>query len=295
VVYGWEVPGNGASRRHQSERFRAAMWVHVCEGQKLALLEGWRDLRDGSRLPYPALTAAPQCVETVAHTALDILRHARLLERMGLDNPLAIFIDESAVDPDDPNRWSPEFARFATALHERQISFDLVPRGLAEDPERWADYELAVALPPFAAEPGASSRRIDVYAKGQLLNVDLPAEVAHSGWTAARFADWVDRLLRDRVRAPRVGVMNADGRPGRASDVYVRAARDADGKLRVALVNLSSHSRSVTLRSAGGSELGSFVDVLAPGQDVNASEPIPLAAWQVRLLVSRQPAGPHAG
>jgi hypothetical protein len=287
VVYGWEVPRSNASRRHRSERFRAAMWVHVCEGQKLALLEGWRDLRDGSRLPYPALTTAPQCVETVAHTALDILSHAQCLERMGLDNPLAILVDESAVDPDDPNRWSPGFARLAAALHERQIPFDLVPRGLAEDRERLAGYELAVALPTFAEESGASSRRVDVYARGQLLHMNLPAGVAHSGWTTARFAGWVDGLLRERVGAPRVAVMNGDGRPGPASDAYVRTTRDADGKLCIALVNLSSRSRSVTLSCSGDDEVAGFVDVLAEEQNVDASEPMPLAAWQVRLLVSR--------
>jgi hypothetical protein len=294
VVYGWEVPGGGASHSHQSERIRAAMWVHACEGQKLALLEGWRDLRDGSRLPYAALITAPQCVETIAHTALDILRHARFLERMGRDNLLAILVDESVVDPDEPNRWSPEFARVAAALHERQIPFDLVPRALAGDREWWAAYEMALALPPFAGDPGPAGREIDVHGKGQLVDVAAPAEVAHSGWTPARFANWVEGLLRDQFGSPRVAVLTADGRPERASDVYVRAARDADDVLRIALVNLSSHSRSVTVRCPGYDGVGSFVDVLDPGRELHASEPIPLDAWQVRLLVSRGPVGLRA-
>lgn len=288
VAYGWGWPVMGSSGPYLTKQVRAAMWVQVCEGQQLALLEGWRDLRDGSRLPYPALTVVPQCMETVAHTALDVLRHARFLQGMGLDNSLVIFIDESAIDPDDPNRWSPAFSRFATALHERQIPFDLLPRAFAADPQRWAEYELAVTLPSLAVEPGASSGRVDVYARGQAIDVDRPAEVSHSGWAPDRFADWVDGLLRERARAMRVVVVNADGRPGCASDVYVRTARDPNGSLRVALVNLSSQPRSVMLRSAGGSKLGSFVDVLAPGGDEKASAPIELAAWQVRLLVSRE-------
>jgi hypothetical protein len=293
VVCNWKVPDIRRFERCSPDHLRAAMWVSVCEGQKLALLEGWRDLRDGSRASCASLATAPDFVETASHTSLEVLQCASWAHRLGRENALAILVDESSIDPDDANRWSPVFASFAQALHDRQIRFDVLPVASAGVSDRRARYLLAVALPAMDAGDTAADRRVDVYRAGQAVDAAPPLAVQRDGWTSDAFASWIDDWLRDHVGDSRVVALEPGG--ALASDVYIRTARSSDGSARVALISLSPQARSLSLVTAQGQDAGWFRDEMIPGRPVVASTKIGLGPWQVRLLGSCAAVGAAGG
>ena len=79
AVDGWNAPGVGAPPEQRA--VAAAMWIHAIGGQSVGLLRGWRDLRDGSGSLYPSVLLDPAYLETVAHTALDLIRFSPFMDR----------------------------------------------------------------------------------------------------------------------------------------------------------------------------------------------------------------------
>jgi len=161
-VSGWTVPETRSNGSATATQIRAAMWVHALDGQRLGLLEGWRDLRDGSASPYASLAATPDVVEAVAHTALDLLYFDPIIRLFSSEIPVALIVGDDALASTDPNRWSPTFGRMAQELFEANVRFDVLPRAVT--PQRKAQYVLAceVRLPPDG-EPGLDG----IYRLGQ--------------------------------------------------------------------------------------------------------------------------------
>ncbi|UCG16303.1 MAG: hypothetical protein JSV19_13515 [Phycisphaerales bacterium] len=274
VVCGWAVPGAEPDRAASAEQARAAMWAHVCDGQQLGLIEGWRDLRDGSLSPHASVAVAPGFVEAVAHAGLDILHHREALRRFGADRRLLLLVDASAIDADEPNRWANGFAVVARALHTRQIQFDVLPRRFANDQRRLADYELAIDVHTPTDEDAPRITPGDVYRRG--VAVDEPPTVGES------FVQWVSRLLDASAGGLRVRVLAPDGHLEK--HVHARCVRGEGGTLRLALINLRPHARRVVPSLGPGWSLGRAVDLINSTRLSNLSQGVNLAAWQVRLF-----------
>ena len=250
VTVDWSPPTIRGGSADRTAATAAAMWVHAIEGQSLGLLPGWRDLRDGSASPFPSVLLDPAGVETIARTALDLIRLGDFLRPFGSTPPLAVAVGPDAIHAGDDNAWASWIEPIWEMLLDRQIRFDVI--GAHKD-KRQLSRRCPVVF---------SLHRDDA---GDRTSVMLRIERA-----LALQSDHVHRIT---ARAP-------DGRL--ASDVFVRDARSPGGRPCVAVANLSNRSRRVKLR--GGPRLGVVRDVLADELIRQPGESVPLAPWQVRLL-----------
>jgi len=267
-VSGWAVPEARSNASAAAEQVRAAMWVHALDGQRLGLLEGWRDLRDGSVSPYASLAAAPAVVEAVAHTALDLLYFDPIVRAFSAECPLALVVDEDVPDSADPNRWSPTFGRLAQELFDANVRFDVLPR--TAPPERTARYALAceVALP---ADGAPRLERVLRFGRAQaepLLEQESVAEC-------------LGRLTAGLPDPPPVRLT------GPSEGVFCRSGRSADGPVWVALVNAKPQARRVSLVASGGVRMQEAVDYIDGSTVKDLANGVDVAAWQVRLLALR--------
>ncbi|MCH7808620.1 MAG: hypothetical protein IIB60_05295 [Planctomycetes bacterium] len=248
----WVAPSPRSAPAHRAAGVSAAMWVHALEGQSLGLLRGWRDLRDGSASPYASVILDPAQLEAIAHTALDLIRHADSIARFDAMPSLAIALDSDAVDVRDDNAWAKWTLPIWAALANRQIRFDVV---------RTAD-------------------RIHDERRSQRYRVVFPLRREQAG-DANAIALRIERTMS--VQGGYVSGITARGSDGKpARDVYVRSVRATSGPPHIALVNLSDRPRRLKLH--GGSNLGVMRDLLTGEPVEKPDELIRLAPWQVRLL-----------
>ena len=123
VAVGAPVPQGRADM--EPERIRAAMWVAAIDGQRLGILEGWRDVRDGTMTHYASRFTEPACLEAVAHTALDILRLDDIVRRFRDTPRVIVNVIGNPVDPHDANALAPGVIRTVDQLISEQFAFDL--------------------------------------------------------------------------------------------------------------------------------------------------------------------------
>ncbi|HNO77119.1 MAG TPA: hypothetical protein PKN33_03580 [Phycisphaerae bacterium] len=216
-----------------ASRARAAMWVQAIDGQRLGLVEGWRDATVGGGSAYPSRLADPDWLEAVAHTSMEISLHGALLQPFRYERKLAVLIDAAAIDPQDPNAWSAEFTKLADALVDWQVPFDVVASSGGSNPA----YEYKMRFKP---------------------GKDFSASAA---------AEEASKLLTKHAPELREVIFSeSDGQP--AARLYVR--QSADGR-RLAVVNLSDMKRSLKLlTSAGKSASAAYTDRLT-GKSVRGS------------------------
>lgn len=268
-VNGWAVPEARSNASAAADQVRAAMWVHALDGQRLGLLEGWRDLRDGSISPHASLAAAPAVVEAVAHTALDLLYFDSIVRTFAVECPLALVVGEDVLDSADPNRWSPAFGRLAQQLFDANVRFDLLPR--TAPPERTARYALACEV----KLPADGAPRLEAIIRfGRAQAGPLPERESVAGC--------LERLAAGLPDQPPVRVT------GSGEGVFCRSARSADGLVWVAVVNVKPRAQRVSLIASGGVRMQEGVDYIDGSTVKDVSSGVDLAAWQVRLLALKQ-------
>ncbi|MHC4697794.1 MAG: hypothetical protein ACYTFA_13765, partial [Planctomycetota bacterium] len=229
MAAGWTLPAVQDPTTNRSGKVAAAMWVHAIDGQSVGLLPGWRDLRDGSASPYPSVATNPARVETIAHTALDLIRLGRYIAPLRTTSGVVIAIGPEAVDPDDDNAWAGWIEPVWSALHRRQIRFDIVGRSVP---------------------PAELARRYPVVLQSQRDQVgDLPSLLRNLE----------EDLLQQPARTQRVTAHEPNSQL--AKDLFIRSGPAPDGRSCLAIVNLCDRPRRLHLRSPV--ELGTATDVVA--------------------------------
>ncbi|GJM25191.1 MAG: hypothetical protein DHS20C16_16060 [Phycisphaerae bacterium] len=213
-------------RHSLAKRARAAMWVQAIDGQRLGLVEGWRDARIGGGTAFPSRLTDPDWLEAVAHTAMEIRQHTGQLEPFRYQRKMAVLADASAIDPRNPNTWSAAFVELADALVDWQIPFDVVATNKSGAN---ATYEYKMRF-----KSGADFSPIGA-------------------------AQEASKLLSKRAPELREVIFSESGE-NPAKRLYVR--QSADGR-RIAVVNLSDEPRNLKmLTSAGKTVSAAYVDQL---------------------------------
>jgi hypothetical protein len=250
VATDWNPPADAESGKLSDASIAAAMWVHAIDGQSLGLVPGWRDLRDGSGSPYPTVLIEPGRTETIAHTALDLIRLGRFIPPLRTEPSLVVRVETDAIDPADDNAWASWIEPVWDALHDRQIRFDVAAStvAMAELHRRYA-----------VVQPLTGDQTRDLTAL--LLGIER-------------------ELARHPAHSQRVTAREPDDRP--AAHVYVRNGRTSGGRPCAAVANLSDRARDLRLQSP--IELGTTLDVVSGDWIADATESLSLAPWQVRLL-----------
>ncbi len=234
-----------AGDRHTlSQRMRAAMWVQAIDGQRLGLVEGWRDAQFGGASAYPSRLADPDWLEAAAHTSMEIRQHSKLLAPFRTPRKMAVLIDASALNPRDPNAWSADFTELADALVDWQIPFDVVENNSGSS----SRYEYKLRFKP-----------------GSEFSPDAAAKEA-------------SKLLTDRAADLRA-IIFAESGTDPAERIYVR--QTADGS-RLAVVNLSDQGRSLKMISSEGKPLSQAYTDRLTGKTHRRRLPIP--AYGVCIL-----------
>ncbi len=234
-------------RQNLAERTRAAMWVQAIDGQRLGVVEGWRDATLAGGSTFPSRLADPEWLEAVAHTSMEIRKQSELLEPFRYERKMAVLIDASALDSRNPNAWSAKFTELVDALVDWQVPFDIVANNAAANMR----YEYKLPFKPQA------------------------------GFSADAAGKEASRLLSDRAPELRqVILFESDREP--ADDVYVRQSADAGW---LAVVNLSGQSRSLKMLTPDGKTASkAYVDRLT---SETVRRRIPLEPYGVRILARK--------
>ena len=295
VVTGWSVPrGFGSSAGDEPgglkfaaqvtpEQVAAAMWVHALDGQGLALIEGWRDLRDGSASPYASATVDPATVEGIAHTALDLLRFGDVLAAFDVPRRVAVVIGEDAADctdPADANRWSRDWAALFAALAERQIRFDVVPRGRLASVADHGQY-LVVVTPQDLALAGAAADAVSRMQAGGATRVAwAPGRAGVEAVTVV-----VERRLSgSAAAADEPAVAGPEGsRPGSLGLLVFHGTGGA-----VAVANTTGEARTVWITTSGGKQSRPLTDAVTSEFFSRPDQGIECGPWQVRVLMAER-------
>ncbi|MFQ5415109.1 MAG: hypothetical protein ACE5E6_11690, partial [Phycisphaerae bacterium] len=208
-----------------------------------------------------SLVTDPRRLERIAHTALDVLRLGAPIARPPARPHVALLVGPDAIDDDD-NRWAEWIQPVFAALLDRQIRFDLM------------------AIPVGTRRRDADGRRRDADGRRRYAVVRTLDRAA-----ARRPAAFVSRLEYALASEPahvhRLTVREQNGRL--APGACLRTARTAAGDPFVVVANLTSRRRILKLR--GAPALGAATDLRA-GEHIAAPDlALPMAPWQVRLLV----------
>ncbi|MFQ5491648.1 MAG: hypothetical protein ACE5GE_13100 [Phycisphaerae bacterium] len=252
AVVGWRPPRVRAEY-DKSAQIRLAMWVHAVWGQRLALIEGWRDRRDGSASAYPSVFADPATVATIAHTALDILDAAQDLAAFDRPARFAVLVTASAIHPADDNRWAQPYADIFEALVQKQKRFDVVPAwGLQGLDNRDAKNAHLLAPPDDALTPAVRTALADLtgWQVHRLNDMRIPA---------GAFADQ-SPTPAIRVSGPDLLVLHGNGRS-------------------VALANTGPGAQSAWITSTSP-----LYDVLSKRRFDHPDRGVVCDPWQVRVL-----------
>ena len=251
LIDSWQAPAMGESPDNRAAATAAAMWIDALEGQSLGLTRGWRDLRDGSGSLCPSVFVEPWYIETVAHTALDIIRLSSYVGRFHQLPILVVWVGPDAVDEHNDNAWAAWTNQVWDTLLQRQVRFDVVAGSMRADGQSGVHHRVILPV-----------HRPDLTDRNDLL---------------VR----IDRTLADdSVHAKRISVLESDGSP--AAEVFLREAQIADAPRCVALVNLSNRPRMLKLR--GDPPLRAATDLIAPELIRTPEKLLALAPWQVRLM-----------
>jgi len=255
----WTPPIVDAAPQHAQAAITAALWVQALEGQRLALVDGWRDAHDENEPRAASVFLNPARAETIAHTALDLLRFADFVKEFDDTPLLAIAVGGDAFlhetdNPANGQSWSDWTQPIWNELLSRQIRFDVIrqepPGEKPKPPYRWL-FRLEQASRPTG---GSTLERIE---RG---------------------------LAQLRDHAYRLTAREMDGRI--AADVYVRAGQTQEGKACAAVVNLADHSRVLKLR--GNPAIGASRDVTSDQQIPEPGQHVEFGPWQVRLIWPRE-------
>ncbi len=264
---------------------RAAMWVAVLEGQRLGIVEGWRDPRDGTPTPYAAEVAHPAYLEAVAHTALDVLRQRDAWAPLVHPPRVALTVGPEHLADGQDNLWAPALLELVDALIKRQLPFDLLAAGQNDGPARARDYVLSVRVPSPATLRQADEPTVSFQIRGQAQTaIRLPGTGAMDALAdllaviLAREAPQ-DRPVNAALADPRPASKQAD-EPG----FYVRASPAGD---RLALVNLTDQPLHLLLNQSVSGGVNRWQD-LQTGE-TGAAE-VSLAPFGIRLLTLGVPA-----
>ncbi len=239
----WRPPLSGAGKNQHGAAIAATMWMHALDGQCLALVSGWTD-------------SHPSDAETIAHTALDLLRLQDHVKAFQQAARVAVMVSADAIEPGDAydEKWSSWIEPTWSALLDRQVYFDVVSD---------------------KADEGELRRRYLAVLRLDNQKASNPAQA---------YARFERQLAQEEEHVYRLTARDLEGMI--AKDAFVRVGRTAEGRDCAAVVNLSNDSRALKLRGR---------PAVGPSMDVVADEPIPeptqridFAPWQVRLLI---PAG----
>ncbi len=255
AAYRWTPPKLEAAPQHAPAALTAALWVQALEGQRLTLVDGWRDVPDENEPRAVCMFLNPARADTIAHTALDLMRNADFVRAFDGTPLLALAVGEDAVtyETDNPKReagWSDWTEPIWTGLLSRQVRFDVVrwepPNEKPKPPYRWV-FHLEQASHPMG---GSTLERIE----GGLAQ------------------------LRDHVY--RLTAREMDGAIAR--NMFVRVGRTPEGKACAGIVNLSDRSRVLKLR--GKPAIGPSRDVISNREIPEPDQRLEFEPWQVRLL-----------
>ena len=274
IVTGWSLPRTTSAQVDLPERISAAMWVHALDGQRLGLLEGWRDVRDGSASPYASITLDPGAVEAVAATALDLLYFREVIERFDGRPEVAVVVEPDALRSGSSNRWSEDYAALFDALTAQQIRFDVLPRSRLNDPPLDRAYQVVIEATdkPRAGDQRLFVARAEAGNENRVLQqttpgvTDLAAAIAEHLATGGEPSD--DLIVRDSHGAP-------------PPDVLVFSGRDSS----VAVVNIADAPTEVRIKNNSEERAPALRDVLSNETIADPTQGLPLRPWQVRVLV----------
>lgn len=136
-----------------------AMWLHSLMGQRVAMLTGWRDSRDGLADAVPSTFTNPARIETISLTAMHLLLSGVDIswekQAHTLKSDIALVVDSSAVQSTVRNTWSPWAEKLFNQLLARQISFDVYPAN-ANFAQLKRDYRFVIQLDPETADQVAT-------------------------------------------------------------------------------------------------------------------------------------------
>lgn len=276
VVTGWSPPSPSRDPGELADQVTLAMWVHALDGQRLGLIEGWRDLRDGSASPYSSITVEPAVVEAAGRTALDLLFHRERLRAFDRARPVAVVVGPDCLRPGDGNRWSQQYAALFAALAARQIRFDVVPQSRLHSEEFSPGPYAVVMGPPDETLPPRARRGTARLQAGGAARVQWQA--GQDGARAAVVA--IERALSaSGAGRGQPVVVGPDGK--RALDILVFHGRGGE----LAIANQSAKPRSIRVTMPGGGRASALRDVLTDENIARPDQGIEIAAWQVRLFV----------
>ncbi len=248
AVADWSPPTVGGSGSQRGTSTAAAIWIHALEGQSLALVAGWVDPSAELGIAQPTMLTDSAAVETIAHTALDLMRLQAYVQPFEARAILAVAVDPDAIDSGDDNAWAKWIEPIWAGLVARQVRFDVVPAG--------------------SDEADAGRRYAVIY------------PLRRNGDAASTLARIERRLALEHDHAYRLTAREADGMVAR--DVFVVAARASTGEPCAAVANLTDEPRSLKLR--GAAPLGAMRDVIADELVPDPRQRLMLGPCQVRLL-----------
>jgi hypothetical protein len=264
VVIGCVAPR--ADKGSDASRMRAAMWVAALSGQRLGVVEGWRDIRDGTATLYRSRLDDPEYLETVAHTALDLLRFAPQVASLDCRAAVAVVVDSAAVSAKDANAWSETHVALFDALASGQVCFDVV---LADSASHDAhDYEFVVYLP-------LEGQVLHYRTRGTDTDTGVLLGDRNSSY-AARLKKSVDEKLQS-IREQTDQYVAKDAKGVAVRELFMTASKEGGT---AAVVNLHSKTQTIRIGDAAGI-VQNWTDLLT-GQRFDAE--IVLEPYQVRLL-----------
>ncbi len=281
VVSGFRPPRMPHEGTQLAEQFALAMWMHALDGQSLALIEGWRDLRDGSASPYPSLGPEPKVIESIAHTALDLLYHRNVVKAFAQPVRVAVLVPDSAIRERDENRWSKPFARLFAALVDAHIRFDVLPLSGYDALAESKPYEVVIAIHP-------DQRKEEVSLLAQRFRADGAVLVSWSLDQTGGLEELVTRVQRGTRYDPTCTVMAHTAVGHKPVDVLVLFSRDGSGSL--AIANPTDQPCTAIVTNTNGRGDRGYTDLISGDTITQPALGISLKPLQVRLLIPN-PAG----
>ncbi|MBI1827520.1 MAG: hypothetical protein HY287_17965 [Planctomycetes bacterium] len=247
AVINWRSPAGFPAESPQA--IRAAMWIAALDGQQIALLNGWRDLRDGRIHREPSIFLSADVLEAQAHTALDMLRFAPIVRAFDQRPSLAIVIDSNVISAQNSNQWANWILPLFDRLTAINIHFDVIPVANAQSLEHSGRYANVLTPRPNSLESPAVLDQIVATVVSKFDQKDFPRAYDNDG--------------------------------NEARQLYFRIA-DSGGHLFIAIINECDRPRTIRLSTAAKAK--SFHDLLMPTNMLMRLDKIDLAAWQVRIL-----------
>jgi len=256
AVMPWHPPQFCGSHEVNPKQLRAAAWMFALETHALGVIEYWSGpgvLHEDSPAQF---LCRPANMESIAYTALDIIRLQPVVDAIRPKPELVFVLDKSAIDLERNCNWESRLSPIWEQLFRKQILYnvnvvDSNPRCLPDYRPARIHYSISF---PLRSE---NAQGLDVV---------------------------IERVERALAAAPahtnRVTARELDGRM--AEDMYVREAFVSGDRRCVAVVNLSDRTRRLKLR--GGPSLGALLDRLNNERIEKPADELSLDPWQVRLL-----------